>query len=72
MDLDLYEAGKQLLLDGRKALRTAGQLQHLPQLSQNASKIHQRRPETQGFQGQQCPRQAVKLDMAKAKGKECM
>ncbi|KAL0055720.1 hypothetical protein WJX82_003741 [Trebouxia sp. C0006] len=55
MDVDLYEAGKQLLLDGRKALRTAGQLQHLPQLSQNASKIHQRRPlpETQGFQGSQ-------------------
>ncbi len=53
MDVDLYEAGKQLLLDRREALRSAGQLQHLPQLSQNASKIHQRRhlPETQGFQG---------------------
>ncbi|KAL0026487.1 hypothetical protein WJX77_002347 [Trebouxia sp. C0004] len=55
MDVDLYDAGKQLLLDRREALRSDGQLQHLPQLSQNASKIHQRRhlPDTQGFQGSQ-------------------
>ncbi|KAL0036133.1 hypothetical protein WJX79_004855 [Trebouxia sp. C0005] len=55
MDVDLYTAGKQLLLKQREALRSAGQLQHLPQLSQNASKIHQRRhsPETQGSQGSQ-------------------
>ena len=54
MDVDLYKAGKQLLLERREALRSAGQLQHLPQLSQNASKIHQRHqlPETQAFQGQ--------------------
>ncbi|KAA6422197.1 MAG: tyrosine sulfotransferase-like [Trebouxia sp. A1-2] len=72
MDVDLYTAGKQLLLKQREALRSAGQLQHLPQLSQNASKIHQRRhsPETQGSQGQSYPEQGVKLDMAKAKG--CM
>lgn len=55
MDVDLYEAGKQLLLDRRKALHSAGQLQHLPQLSHNASKIHQRQrlPEVQAFQGSQ-------------------
>lgn len=72
MDVDLYKGGKQLLLERREALRSAGQLQHLPQLSQNASKIHQRHqlPETQAFQGQQYPEQSVKLGMAKAKG--CM
>lgn len=55
MDVDLYKGGKQLLLERREALRSAGQLQHLPQLSQNASKIHQRHqlPETQAFQGSQ-------------------
>ena len=44
MDTQLYEAGKQLLLTRREALRSVGRLQHLPQLTTNASKPHERTP----------------------------
>ena len=42
MDIHLYEAGRQLLLDRQDALRSAGQWQHLPQLNATASKPHKR------------------------------
>ena len=42
MDMNLYTAGKQLLLSRQEALRSAGQLQMLPQLNVTKSKVHQR------------------------------